>query len=528
MSDHPSKSRWAVGLVALSVFAWACGSTVPLAEQEAAEEAAEVLGTDALEGLPPGATVNEKGQIVNAEGEVIGTVPGGAPVASGGVASGPGTGGAVASGETSGTASGSTGTASGSNGIGVTSNTISIGVVVVRGGDEAAASLGAPGVTQVSKRKVWEALAEETNKAGGILGKKVVPVFHEVDAASSQTTEQQGQEACADWTQDRPVFATPGFPSFGESFLACMGKAGAVISGGSVFTVSDERIFERHPYFLQPNTMDLNTQGKLLPEALYGQKYFGKSAKIGLVTFDTPEFRYATEQSLLPSLQRRGLKLATEPAYLTFPRTLDQYSATSADARNAVLRFSSQGITHVMFMDFGAVATVLFAQAAENQQYRPRYGLNSQAGPTIAPRSVPNNEMWRNQLDKARAVGWAPAADVSPNEEPANKTRERCLAIMQKHNVAFSSSNARGQAIQECDALWFLIASLEASGSQVINQATFLQGVARLGSGYGPGMTFATTVSSSRHDGSAGARNLSFDRECVCFHYTSPVYAVSD
>lgn len=511
MIHDRSKSRWALTLAVISLVAAACGSTVPVTQQQAAEEAAATGGGDGLGGLPPGTTVNEEGQAVNAEGEPLG----------GGGVPGRATGGSAPAPQTGGTSR----TASGANGIGVTSKTLSIGVVIVKGGDEAAASLGVPGASQADKRKVWRALADEANRSGGILGRKIVPVFHEIEASSSKTVEQQGQEACADWTQDRPVFGTPGYPSFGESFLACMGKAGAVIAGGSVFNISDQRVFQRHPYYLLPNSMDLNTQGKLMVDSLHGQRYFGRGAKIGLVTFDDPNFRYAVQQSIVPGLSRKGLKLGTEPAYLTRPRTLDQYSAAAADARNAVLRFSARGITHVMILDFGAIATILFTQSAENQGYRPRYGLNSQSGNTIAAANM-SPATARAQFKGARSVGWAPAADVRPDEEPKNNTRDRCLAIMAKHNVTFSSRNARGQAIQECDSLWFMMAALRASGSRVINQNMFLQGVARLGTGYRPGMTFITSVSSSRHDGAAGARNLSYDQGCNCFHYTTGVYAV--
>ncbi len=520
MSIRRSRSLWATGLVFISLVATACGTTVPVEQQEAAEVEA-ATGQDLGGALPEGATIDKKGQVVSASGEVLGDAEDfGIDTTSGSTTT-------SSTGDTDTTASGErpSGTDTAVNGPGVTANQIHIGVVVVRGGDQAAASLGVPGASQADMRKVWGALASEANEDGGILGKKVVPVFHEIDAQSSQTIEQQGQEACEDWTQDRPVFATPGYPSFGESFIECMGRAGAVLSAGSVFTLSDERIFERHPYYLQPSAMDLNTQANLLPLAMDRQRYFGNNAKIGLVTFDTPEFHYAVENSFLPSLQREGKQLGTEPAYLTYPRTLDQYSNVLADARNAVLRFSAEGITHVMIMDFGAIATIAFTQSAENQQYRPRYGLNSQSGNTLAAANM-SPETARRQFENARSVGWVAQADVRADEEPPNKTKDRCLAVMKKHNVTFSSRNAQGQGIQACDSLWFLWAALDASGTRVINQSTFLQGVARLGGGYAPGMTFATSVSSSRHDGAAAARNLSYDTSCNCFHYTTPPYSV--
>ncbi|MCA1705578.1 MAG: hypothetical protein LC808_20890, partial [Actinobacteria bacterium] len=365
----------------------------------------------------------------------------------------------------------------------------------------------------------------EINKAGGIAGRKIIPVYRSEEATSSKTADQIAQEACADWTQDRPVFATPSAASFPESFIECMGSNGAVIAQGTAFTNYDERTFARYPYFVMPNAMDLNTQAKTLIDGLKQQGYFERGAKLGLLTYDEPNYKYAVDNTLKPALARYGLEFEDD-AYVTFPRTFDQNSATARDTNNAALHFKTDGITHVVTFENGGLPTGTFMISADKQQYAPRYGLDSQMGATILARTL-DPETARRQFENSRAVGWIPQADVPADERPHSSTYVRCLKIMREHNVQMDSSNAEGQALQICDSAWFLKAAIEAGGDgSVLNQQVYENGVARLGSSYVPTLTLATSVAATRHDGAGAAAHMSFDTSCTCFHYTSKPYAV--
>jgi ABC-type branched-subunit amino acid transport system substrate-binding protein len=525
MMDQPKGSLLAA-LVLSALLIAACGSTVPAAQQEAAEATAG-LGGGLSGALPEGTHVNAKGQLVNEQGELIGSAEG---FGLGGDSSGGGTAGSVSGGTAGGTGpsgggGGGSGAVAAANGPGVTANEIKIGVIVVEGQEQTYRALGAAGVTGVNQREAWNALSAEMNKAGGILGHKIVPVYRTEEAASSRSADQQAQEACVDWTQDRPVFATPSYATFGENFIECMERAGAVIAQGTAFTDYDARTFARHPYFVMPIAMDLNTQAKTQIDGLAQQKYFQKGAKVGLLSYDEPNYRYAVEKSLKPALGRHGKRLADE-AYVTFPRSFEQNSQTTRDVQNAVLRFKAAGITHVLTFERGGLPTGTFMISADKQQYTPRYGLNSQMAPTIMARTL-DPDTARRQMRNARAVGWIPQADVPADERPKPANYKRCLAIMRKHQVQMDSSNAEGQALQICDSAWFLQAALERGGSgNVLNQDIYARGTAALGSRYSPALTFITSVSQTRHDGAGGASHMSFAADCTCFKYTSKPYAV--
>jgi ABC-type branched-subunit amino acid transport system substrate-binding protein len=473
--------------------------------------------------------VNKQGQVVNAQGEVLGSaeefgLSGGS--VSDGSASGSGN---TTSGGSSGPPRGTSGRVD-SSAPGVTATSIRLGLPVVEGFNTGSRGLaGGNSPTGVNYRAAWEALVKDINERGGIAGHKVDPVYHSVDLVSSKTTDQRANEACAAWTEDKQVFAALVHQIETESMIACIEEGGAAtVSGQTVRAYYDERVFTRYPHFLVPFGIDLNTQATAMIENLVKQKYFGSGAKIGLVTFDHPSFKYATEKSLIPALSRRGLELS-DTAALHFPTTYSEYSQLSSEASNAALRFKTNGITHVVILDLGQNAAYFFMQAAERQAYRPRYGLTSQsANSGLASQLGPADA--RAQLQGARSIGWVPIVDTVPADDPHAEgypPRKRCTDLMRKHGVEMTSRNAEGQALNLCGQLWFTEAALEITGN-AISLDSLLAGVDRLGSSFAPTNVFLTRMSKTIHDGSGAVASMSFIDECACFRYTSRPYSIPD
>ena len=86
-----------------------------------------------------------------------------------------------------------------------------------------------PDLADLQGSDYMNAMIDETNKNGGLIGRKVAAVYHGYDATSQETSDQQDQEACADWTQDHHVFVLPG----GTQILdECAKKAGTIDFGG--------------------------------------------------------------------------------------------------------------------------------------------------------------------------------------------------------------------------------------------------------------------------------------------------------
>lgn len=526
-------SRRSLGAViaAALLVATACGSTLPQARQtqQTQQEGVEVGGDEFgdLETLPPGARINKKGQVVSAQGEVLGTAEefGISPGADGGTAVGPV---AQDGGSTTGRRDP---TSPGASAPGVTATTIALGLFDPQGWAGACATVGAqcPGI---DFQRAWQALVDDTNRRGGIAGRKVQPVYHQYSVASDNWV-QESQEACADWTQDRPVFAALsglGSVSAGnsENFLACMEAGGAaVINGNSLNVKFDDRVFRRYPHHVAPFAMDLNTQATTLVDGLVKQKYFGKDARLGLIIFDEPYWDYATERSLIPALRRHRLELASI-ARLHSPQGLSEVAQTANDANNASLKFKSEGVTHAMMLDYNGLASFFFMQAAENQQYRPRYGLTSQSFGAFTADALGGDA--KDQLHGTRIVGWSPAADVRAEDEPPfvhDGNRKRCYEVMRRGGVQTQNRESQRVVLEMCDTIWITKAIIEAGGERITDDS-LISGIDRLQSSFVPASTFAARVTAEVRDGVAAVAPLSFLDECSCFRYIGRPYAISN
>lgn len=504
----------------------ACGSTAPPELQQQIQQASgDELGTAPTTGptLPPGAHINKKGQVVNAQGEVIGNAED-FGLSTGSSGGGTGTSSATGpTGEGGSTGGGKGGSLPASTGPGITASKIYIGVPWSDAGAANEAFTGAE--LSSDARKPYDAMIEEINKAGGIAGREVEAVYKESSATSSETADQQDQAACARWTQDNKVFA---IMATGNIIRQCAEEAGAITL--SPVSVSVPEDFQRYPHYVEISGMDLYRVGDVTVAGLDREGYFNGGARLGVVLWDEPNYRAALENGYMPALREHGIRLATEPAYISSPQTFDDLAAASADVNAAVLRFQQQNITHVLLIDGstplcrGACLGTLFMRRAESQSYRPRYGLN----PGNA--AVPAHEQGlypTEQLRRSISVEWSDSDEAADEGWKLNEARERCYAIMRKHNVSLSNANKQADAATACQSLWFLQMVIEVKmPGDVINADAFIQGVNALGWSFASPTAYAVHFSPTQHDGIAAARNMKFVNSCECYHYVTDPYRV--
>lgn len=519
-------TRRSVALLTTAILvATACGSTAP---PEVQQQVQQVSGGElgavptTAPGLPEGAHVNKKGQVVNAQGEVIGNAED-FGLATGGSGGSGDTGGVNAPSGDGGSTGGGGGSVSSSTGPGVTASKIYIGVPWSDAGAANEAFTGAQ--INSDARKPYNAMIEEINKAGGIAGRQVEAIYKETSATSSETADQQDQAACSRWTQDDHVFAIVGAS---DIIRQCAEEAGAVtLSPVSVSVPSD---FQKYPHYVEISGMNLYRVGDVTVKGLDREGYFGSGAKLGVVLWDEPNYRAALENGYMPALREAGVRLATGPAYISSPQTADDLAAASADVNNAVLRFQSQGITHVLLLDGstplcrGACLGTLFLRRAESQAYRPRYGFN----PGNAAAAAQEAGLYpTEQLPRSIAVEWTDADEAADEGWRLNKARERCYAIMRKHDVPVGNANEQADARTACQTLWFLqmVIDVKMPGN-VINADAFIAGVNALGWGFVSPTAYAVHFSPTQHDGIAAARNMKFVTSCDCYRYVTDPYRV--
>ena len=531
--------RLIVSLAALfCLFAAACGSTVPIAQQEAVETGALATQGDGLSaGLPEGTHINDKGQVVTESGEVLGDAEdfGLSPSGSGGgtVASTdtPGTGDTPTDGgDTAAPPPSSGGNApAGANGPGITADTIKIGISYADDAEEANAAIGAAGATQINQKQAWEAMLKYVNGHGGVNGRELVPVWHKLSATSTEAYDQQDQEVCAHWTQDDPVFVSDGaFKT--ENGISCFQENGLVTIATNGLRYKSRAFFDRYPTYLEFDGVDNDSIAAMYADNMKKMGLFDQGHQLGIVTWDDPEYATPTKNTLIPRLQKMGVNVA-DVQYITTPDSGGEVAGPIGQVGNTAVRFKGEGITHVMFMDLGANLAFFFMQAAQRQQYAPRYGLTSASGNSalMTVAGDGSKEDFKEQLKDAVAIGWVPTIDVNAGDAPSwtrTNAKKVCYQIMREGGIKLDSANAKGLAEGVCDNAWTIQSTLEAAGP-VINQETWYKGLAKAsGTPLTGGMGFR--ISSTRRDGIETAAQLKFFSDCVCFKYTSSRFAVPE
>jgi predicted small secreted protein len=500
--------RSVVLLAAVATLATACGTTV----------AGAGGSTQSLSSLGPGAADNG----LTAPG--AGAGPGAAGGGLGGGTGGSGSGSlqSLGPGSTSGSLGGRT---NGLWGPGVTATTISLGLGYCSDCQSGNAALGASDTgSGQDERYYFNAVIDDVNRHGGVLGRQLKPVYAEIKSTSSQPIDEQLQAACATWTQDHKVFALESQDAVGWT---CAQKAGAIAIGGGTATGP---LYQQYLHMVDPEGVRFERIGTLTVNGLAGQQYFsgwnlttrratlGKP-KIGLVTWDDPNYKYAVTHGFAPALRARGL--SAETVYVKVPESFSQLSDSSAAISSAVFRFQSHGIDHVIISDGhaglfkGTGLTLLFLNNAESQHYYPRYGFNAYNSPGWV--ALPTD-----QEHGMLAVGWTDTKPADDDGWHSNRQRDRCFAIMRAHHVSVSDEISEGTAAQACDFVWLIKAAATTSGA--LTAGGFVASVTRLGTSFGTAWNYATRLAPDQRDGVNAVRNSHFDDGCRCMRFTSPPY----
>ncbi|MDX6199688.1 MAG: hypothetical protein QOJ79_2839 [Actinomycetota bacterium] len=496
----------------------ACGSTAST-NGGSGGAALQNNGGQAGLGAAPGSTAGSGlgGATGTANGGTTGTAGGGTlPGTTGGTATG-GTTGSVSSttGGFGGTTGGTTGGAV-ANGPGVTATTIALGIPYCSDCAAANGALGADGEDPGDTRRYFQAALDEVNNRGGVLGRKLVPVYHQISASDS--VDVSAQAMCETFTKDNKVAAI----FFRTQIIdECAKKAG-------IIAVSDSgsgRLFAQYPNLFSPSTIRFEGLAAATVKGMLAagwQKPTTKwpTGKIGLITWDDNEYKYAVAHGWQPALQSAGLK--ADVKYVAIPQSDKSLADSSSAIASAVLSFRDQGIDHVFIADGaagvfrGGGLTLQFLDEAKSQQYFPRYGFNTNNAPGDS--ALPADEQSGMLAVDANDLMASNDQGIAPNPQ-----RTRCYAVMQKKGLKTTDGKATGlTALEACDTAWFAEAIFSHSRSFVL--ADVIAGGESLGTSFRSPYAFGTRLGPGRHDGLTFFRNSRFDDACACMKYTSKPY----
>lgn len=390
-------------------------------------------------------------------------------------------------------------------GPGVTDDTISVGLTVQSRPANTAAGLG--DADEGDDIEIANAIIDHINADGGIAGRQVVPVFSDRQGLSTQTPAQRTQQRCATFTQDNEVIAGFYQNIANDTDAACLTAAGGmfILTGGAPPIYFDHQSLAEDPnlkWNLQsPMLEDLYTDSVAL---LDEEGFFGDGAKVGILYQDFPSIRRAIDSSLAPALEALGLSIDGDAPTIPAedPETFGQ---ALAETQAAVVRFKSEGITHVLVLEGrGGVITGPFMSAAEEQDYHPAYMLNTTSG-GIEVNPLTQADL-SPQLANAVYLGWAEGDDDLGAEN--NEFADTCLGIVRDAGV--DVGDREFVALWTCEFLFFLKAGFDAA--EAPNADAFAAAVDGLGE-----MQFGATTARFGPGRRALADHLSvstYDLEC--------------
>lgn len=530
----------------------ACGTTVDLSDQQAMKAGRNPaggpqLGPDDLGGEgtafdpvtgealpagqgggvaggPAGTGAGGTGGTAGGAGGPTNVPAGGGTV--GGQAGGDDAGGGVAAGDGGQPRAGEVG---GTSAQGVTDTTIKIGLAYDKNAGALNTAFGFGGIGQVDQKRAYDLLLDHINANGGVAGRKLEAVYHELDSVAGKTPEQNAQETCATWTQDDKVFAA--FDVGTATLNACLNKAGVVQTGTAFGDLTSDDL-ERFPNLVELGEPAADALGRLVGEDLFARDFYRRGRqpetavapyKIGLLAYDKPAFK-AAGASLKAVLAEKGLKLSEE-LYIARAETPNDLGREANDTRAAALRFKERGITHVQFFQTSnAFLSLTFWQSADKLRYFPRYGLTSADGaqaliPTL---DAAGDGTAARQLDMAMGTGYAPLRDVPVADYTGaaeSPELRRCKEILEPASNGGFDDAARNKefiAATFCDSAFYFKAAADAGGP-VVNTASWARGVATI-SGLGSAKTFLLRTD-RRRDAPGVIRGFAYFPDCGCFHY---------
>lgn len=516
-----SRARLVVGVAATILSLVACGSTVPLGED------GQAVGGEAGSLVQPGGDLNPAGP-AGGPGSGPGAVGAPGTSATGGLGSSGttapgGAGGPDASGAPSAPVDPDSGLAGVDD-----SGVIEVGIPYTSNGDAANAALGASAITRGDEKAGSQATIDEINSRGGINGRELKAVYFAYDAQSTKTVSQQDQEACAHFTDDHNIAVLLG--GGGDVMDACMKKNGVlVISSGSLIS-PDKTYLDQNPNYIQLGTLSQERMMSDLASTLKRLGYFSgwetlsggpasTPAKVGVISLDTPMWSRPLRSTLLPRLAAVGYAVDASNVYeVRAPQTNGEVANTVADIKNASLRFQTDGVTHVIILDATALLTLLFVQNARQQNYYPRYGVNSASGlqPLKDTGAADNND-----LQGALGLGWLPNIDLSAaaGEKYASDATRRCLEMIERRTgQTFTSTNAAALAVSKCDMADLMELALTRAGDDlsITNVVRIVEG---LGSSFRSPFIPQTFFGPGRHDAVQLGFDIEWNTGCTCTKY---------
>jgi len=329
---------------------------------------------------------------------------------------------------------------------GVTATQIKLAIAVVEVVGPAANSLfGLPsGDEQIA---AYQAVIDETNRAGGIACRKVVATFLKVNPADANSMHQQ----CLD-IANSGVYAVLDAGSYASRTtepLTCFAQHKVTYFGA--YLTPEWQAQQLYPYIFSFGTFEGVYRDTAF--ALRDMGFFDPAKgfkKLGYL-YQTCDKRKVSVYTT--ALHQAGV---TDAQIVPYDLGCPTAFSSPSDLTQAVLKFRNNGVTHVT--EAGALGDMAnYTKISEQQGFRPKYGLPDEALVQIsygAQRADPNN------INGAIAITDSRNGENTTPGLPLAPGTVRCNAIYSARHLRSTYEEPSG-AGNSCSLTWMFQAAFE-------------------------------------------------------------------
>ncbi len=398
-------------------------------------------------------------------------------------------------------------------GRGITADKIKLGFIIVENNQKMLSFYGVQGGATGDTKQQVNAVVDDMNARGGILGRKIEPVFRTLDSTASG---DPFPSFCAAFSQDEKVFAVLSPWNSTADFHACLAKAGTLYMTDAL-TQEDQEMFAEFKPYLVSGMMTSSRAAVTLARALHKAGFFAPGTKLGIIRPNNPTGIRVSDKYFKPTLASLGVTPVDET----------NSGLTSPAGATAAQRFAGKQIDRVAFITSAGGPPLGFMAGAQSQGYFPLYGIASPDSPAFLAQNAPVT-----QLRGTIGAGWSPGLDVLDSEGPPfTPAEKRCMAAHAKAGTTYVGRGGGDVgafvALTFCDMLWLLEEAGTKAG-KTLNVSSFAAALAEIATSHQTTVTFGTSFSPGAYDGANQYRPLAYDDtpSCRCFRYSGPAQSV--
>jgi len=387
---------------------------------------------------------------------------------------------------------------------------ITIGFTQPDGNPGAALGISQTGSDTLRAHRWINAIIAEINAKGGAGGHKVIADIADVDNSDQSPAHQiQVQNAaCSKLTEDDKVDMVVG-TMVGQASDCYVRHRTPVFNPG--VKNEEARIKQLEPWWIPSLFLTFDRWARTMVQALAEEHAITPS--LGIITYDYPWYHHVVDRVLVPRLERNGGKvLATE-------YTSDNAQDVAAHMSSAVLKFNQLHVDRVVVFGPGGGEWLIFANAAESQQYHPGYAISSMDIPTTFGDLVPPGQ--RNDV---RGFGFLSTLDLEPAQQgPPSAQEKACWDILNRRaGESFHDRSADSSAASlVCDMLLMVDAALDTALPGPLPRDQIPSLFRKLGRSFSAATVGPLDFRPPRLDAISRYADLTYDNVCGCPKYTS-------